>query len=92
MKLPESLLIFLDICVSFGSTSQISHRTVGRTPCTGDQLIARPLPMHKHRETHTKQTPYFQALVEIRTHGPSVRASEGSSRLRSFGYLDQQLP
>jgi hypothetical protein len=26
--------------------------TVGRTPWTGDQLVARPLPVHKHRKTH----------------------------------------
>jgi hypothetical protein len=27
--------------------------TKGRTPWTGDQLVARPLPVHKHRKTHT---------------------------------------
>jgi hypothetical protein len=26
--------------------------TFGRTPWTGDQLVARPLPVHKHRKTH----------------------------------------
>jgi hypothetical protein len=26
--------------------------TFGRTPWTGDQLVARPLPIHKHRKTH----------------------------------------
>jgi hypothetical protein len=24
----------------------------GTTPLTGDQLVARPLPVHKHRKTH----------------------------------------
>jgi hypothetical protein len=26
--------------------------TFGRTPWTGDQLVARPLPVRKHRKTH----------------------------------------
>jgi hypothetical protein len=26
--------------------------TFGRTPWMGDQLVARPLPVHKHRKTH----------------------------------------
>jgi hypothetical protein len=26
--------------------------TFGRTPLAGDQLVARPLPVHKHRKTH----------------------------------------
>jgi hypothetical protein len=26
--------------------------TFGRTPWTGDQMVARPLPVHKHRKTH----------------------------------------
>jgi hypothetical protein len=26
--------------------------TFGRTPWTGDQLVARPLPVHKHRKKH----------------------------------------
>jgi hypothetical protein len=29
-------------------------RTDGRTPLTGDQLVARPLPVHIHRKTHTQ--------------------------------------
>jgi hypothetical protein len=33
------------------------HFTDGRTPWTSDQLVARPLPKHKHRiNTHTHQT------------------------------------
>jgi hypothetical protein len=26
--------------------------TFGKTPWTGDKLVARPLPVHKHRKTH----------------------------------------
>jgi hypothetical protein len=54
----------------------------GRTPWTSDQPFARPLPkpeQHKHR---IKAYAYIHALSEIRTHDPSVRASEDSSRLR----------
>jgi hypothetical protein len=29
------------------------YLTDGRTPWTGDQLVARPLPVHKHRKTRT---------------------------------------
>jgi hypothetical protein len=28
-------------------------KTVGRTPWAGDQLVTRPLPVHKHRKMHT---------------------------------------
>jgi hypothetical protein len=39
---------------SFRFTSVTRSRTVGRTPWTGDQLVARPLCVHKHRKTHTQ--------------------------------------
>jgi hypothetical protein len=29
------------------------HFKNGSTPWTSDQLVARPLPVHKHRKTHT---------------------------------------
>jgi hypothetical protein len=29
--------------------------TFGRAPWTGDQLVARPLPVHKHRKTHVNK-------------------------------------
>jgi hypothetical protein len=34
---------------TFHFTSLTRSRTVGRTPWTGDQLVAIPLPLHKHR-------------------------------------------
>jgi hypothetical protein len=65
-------------------------QTVGRTPWTGDQLVARPLPVRKHRKTHTHtQTPNFRALSWIRTHDPGFRASEDSACLRLLGYCDR---
>jgi hypothetical protein len=53
-------------------------QTVGRTAWASDQLIARPLPVHKHRKTHT-QTLNIHALSVIRTHDPGFRASEDSA-------------
>jgi hypothetical protein len=64
----------------FGSTAQLGvgrlHETfrftsvtrssrVGRTPWMGDQLVARLLPVHKHRKTHTTQTLNIHALSGI---------------------------
>jgi hypothetical protein len=40
---------------TFRFTSVTRFMTVGRTPWTGDQLVTRPLPVHKHRKTHTQQ-------------------------------------
>jgi hypothetical protein len=64
--------------------------TVGRTPWTGDQPVARLLPAHtghhKHRiNAHTD----IHASSGIRTHDPSVRASEDSSRLRPRDHSDR---
>jgi hypothetical protein len=65
--------------------------TVGRTPRAGDQLVARPLPVHKHRKTHTDtQTLNIHALSGIRTHDPGFRASEDSACLRPLGYRDRR--
>jgi hypothetical protein len=38
---------------TFLFTSVTRSRTVGRTPWTCDKLVARPLRVHKHRETDT---------------------------------------
>jgi hypothetical protein len=65
--------------------------TLGRTPWTGDQPVARPLSTHRTTQTQNKRTHTYtqthththrHALSGIRTHGPSVRASEDSSCLR----------
>jgi hypothetical protein len=39
---------------TFRFTSVTRARTVGRTSWNGDQLVAKPLPLHKHRKTHTQ--------------------------------------
>jgi hypothetical protein len=64
--------------------------TFGRTPWTGDQLVARPLPVHKHRKTHTHtQTPNVHALSGIRIRGPGFRATEDSACLKPLGYRER---
>jgi hypothetical protein len=40
---------------TFRFTSVTRFGTVGRTPWTGDRLVARPLPVHKHSKTHTQK-------------------------------------
>jgi hypothetical protein len=64
--------------------------TVRRPPWTGDQPVAKPLPTHRINAHNTN----IHALSGIRTHDPSVRASEDSPRLRRFrhcGHSDRPL-
>jgi hypothetical protein len=62
-------------------------QTFGRTPWAGDQLVSRPLPVHKHKKkrahphTHT-QTPNIHALSGIQTHSPGFQSSEDSACLK----------
>jgi hypothetical protein len=82
------------VAPAFGAEGWISSvswsETVGRTPWTGDQLVARPLPVHKHRKTHTHtQTLNIHAPSAIWTFGPGFWASEDSARLRPLGYHDR---
>jgi hypothetical protein len=48
--------------------------TVGRTPCTGDQPVARVLP--KHRATHTHNNAHSHPCLEWGSNPRSQRASE----------------
>jgi hypothetical protein len=64
--------------------------TVGRTPWTGDQPVARPLPTYRTTQTQNKGIhTNIHALSGFWTHDPSVRASEDSSCLRPRG---QSIP
>jgi hypothetical protein len=63
--------------------------TPGRTPWTSDQSVARPLPIC--RKTQSKCTG-ISALSGIRTHDPSVRASEDSSYLTPRRHCDRLIP
>jgi hypothetical protein len=51
---PNSVLGRLHETFRFTSVTRCTSRTVSMTPWTGDQLVARPLPVHKHRKTHTQ--------------------------------------
>jgi hypothetical protein len=73
------LLWFYSPLLHLGSIfSFLILHTVGRTPWTGDQPVARPLPTHGINAHNT----HIHALSGIRTHDPSVRAREDSSCLR----------
>jgi hypothetical protein len=63
--------------------------TDGRTPWTSDQAVSRPL--YTLRTTHTQNNAHtdIHASSGIRTHDPSVRASEDSSRLTPRGHCDR---
>ncbi|PNF30001.1 hypothetical protein B7P43_G06209 [Cryptotermes secundus] len=41
--------------------------TFGRTPWAGDQLVARPLPVHKHRKTNTNLVPILSHIKPVNT-------------------------
>jgi hypothetical protein len=62
--------------------------TVGRTPWTGDQRVARPLPTQITTQTPIKRTD-IHASSEIRTYDPSARAGEDGSYLRPRGHCDR---
>jgi hypothetical protein len=63
--------------------------TVGRTPWTGDEPVARPLPAHRIAQTQNKQN----ASSGIRTHDASFRVGEESSYLRHpTPYSEQNTP
>jgi hypothetical protein len=47
--------------------------TVGRTPWTNDQPVAKPLPTRRTTQTHNKRTQTSMPLSGIRIHDPSVR-------------------
>jgi hypothetical protein len=63
--------------------------TVGKTPSMGDQPVARLIPTHKTTQTENKRTQTdIHALSRIRTHDPSVQASQDISCLRPCGHCD----
>jgi hypothetical protein len=60
---------------------------VGRITWTGEQPVARPLPTHRINVHNTD----IHALSGIRTHDPSVQASEVSSCLRPRGHCNRPV-
>jgi hypothetical protein len=65
--------------------------TVGRTPWTGDQPVARPLPTHRTTQIQNKGIHRHPCLELVRTHDPRVRVGEDGSCLRPRGHCDRQL-
>jgi hypothetical protein len=65
--------------------------TVGRTPCTGYQPVAMPLPMHRTTPRINEHNTDIPALSGIGTDDPSGRASEDISCLRPRGHCDRRL-
>jgi hypothetical protein len=65
--------------------------TIGRTPWTSNQPVARPLCKHRTAQTQNKHiyTPNIYALSGILAHDNRVRTSENSSCLRPLGYRDR---
>jgi hypothetical protein len=81
-SVPWSLIQFRNhFSETVGLLGRVINSSQGRYLNTGQ---------HKHRNKHT-HTPNIHALSGIRTHDPSVRASEDSSCLRPRGYCDWLL-
>jgi hypothetical protein len=60
--------------------------TVGRTPWTGDQPVARPLPTHMITQTQNKRTQYRHPCLEWNSNPrPECWAGEDGSCLRPRG-------
>jgi hypothetical protein len=88
--LPTCLPIYLSI---YGSTAlcwalaaflvSCSFYTAGRTPWTGDQSIARPLPAHMTAQTQNKRTQISVTRVGIE---PTIPVFE---RAKTFNALDR---
>jgi hypothetical protein len=67
--------------------------TDARTPWMSDQLVASILSKQRTTQTQNKRihTPNIHDLSSIRTHDPSVRASEDSLCLRPRSYCDRLI-
>jgi hypothetical protein len=74
----------------FVSLQFLNPKTIGRTRWTRNHPVARPLPTQDNTNSEQRQTD-IHALSRIRTHNPSVRASEHSSCGRPRGHCDRQL-
>jgi hypothetical protein len=81
---PYSPLLGLGLFFSF-----LIQYTVASTPWTGDQPIARPLLTQQEKRRINACNIDTNILSGIRTHGPSLRASEDSSGLRPYGHCDR---
>jgi hypothetical protein len=76
----------------FVSLQFLVLHTVGRTPCTGDQLVVRKLPTHRATQIQYKRTHRHPCLE--RDSNPQSQRSRGreSSCLKSRGHCDRHRP
>jgi hypothetical protein len=65
--------------------------TDGRTPWTGDQPVARPLPTRRATQTQNKQTHRHACLEWVSNPRSHVQASENSTCLGPRGHCDGHL-
>jgi len=65
-----------------------NYWTDGRTPWTGDQPDARPVPTHRTTQQRKMQT-HIYASSGIWIHDPIVWAAKDSKCLRPLGHWDQ---
>jgi hypothetical protein len=68
--------------------SFLTFHTIGRTPWTGDQPVARPLHTQSKAPIQNKNT-NIHLSTGIRTQDPSVRTGEVSSWFRPRGHRDR---
>jgi hypothetical protein len=67
--------------------------TVGRTPWTGDQTVARPLPTHRTTQTQNRRTQTSMPLVGFEPMNPvferakTVYASDRAATVKATTYL-----
>jgi hypothetical protein len=78
---------------TFRFTSVTRSTTVGRTPWKGDHLVARSLPVHKHRKTHTQHKHKtsmprvgFERTVPASARAKTVHALDGSATVTGIMY------
>jgi hypothetical protein len=63
--------------------------TVGRTPLTGDQPVARPLPTHRRVKTQNESTQYGHPCLEW---DPNPRSQRSSERRQFMPETARPLP
>jgi hypothetical protein len=80
---------FVGPCLFF---SFLIFYTVGRTPWTGDQPVARPLPAHRTAQTQNKRTQTSMPWVEFEPTNPAFERAKTVHALdRAAGHCDRQV-
>jgi hypothetical protein len=69
---------------TFHFTPVTRSRTVGKTPWLGDQLVARPLPVHKYKKMHSEHK--HQTSMPKVGFEPMITASEGVKTVHALDH------